>query len=122
MNNKPKTISFEEVQRFIENDLKVGELYKAVQRKWSDSTYNPYLIELNKDKFIYIEKKHINSVILFCLDEIPVDSPAFARWRHEPPSTPRLEQEQLVLWDKMFVKVLYQNKVCLVHASWLEKL
>ena len=123
MNNNPKTVSFEEVQAFVENDLKVGELYKVVSRKWSDWDFLPCLLDLNK--LIYIEKKDIN-VVIFCLDKmplIPVGSPAPARRRSCPPFPTSATQEQRDLWCKnMFIKVFFQDKICLVHAGWLEKL
>ena len=121
MNNNPKTVSVEDIQRFIENDLKTGNLYKVVSRKYKDWDwiYEPYLLELKKNEWfkITLDSLKNNIVVLFCLDKEPIH-------RHSTPETAPFTGE-LIRWDlwyKMFIKVLYQNKICLVHAGWLEKI
>ena len=120
MRNNSKTVSFKEVQNFIENNLKVGELYKVVSRKYKNYLYTPCLIDLSKNKLIYIEKNDINAVV-FCLDEKLVRQ----SWSSGGAAsvTPVEEtQKQWNLWGNMYIKVLYQGQICLVHAGWLEKI
>ena len=131
-NNNPKTVSFEEVQEFIDNDLKIGNLYKIVSRKYDNYTDIPYLLNLNKNEWFSIpELTSKNDIIVFYLDEIPRRLPSSASLSATAPSwvvapmrtktrwpTPR----QLDIWYSMFIKVLYQDKICFIHAGWLEKI
>ena len=129
--NNPRTISFEEIQDFIKNDLKTGNLYKVVSRKYKDWNYQPYILDLNKNDWFSMEIKNKNQHVVLCLDEatatVPARIPAApirtpTGIRAAPVTRPAMTIAQWDLWYSMFIKVLYENKVCLVHAGWLEKL
>ena len=118
-NDNPKTISFEDVQKFIENDLKTGNLYKVVSRKYKNFLFNPCLLDPDKIDRVLIK----SDILVFCLDKMPSISPPTLRVSApilEWLSTPTIEHWDF--WYKMYVKILYLDKIYFIHAGWLEKI
>lgn len=112
-----------------------GQLYRIVSRKRSVGVYidKPALLDLGKYEWFVPDKQAMDPICL-CLDEMAMAAAvrdlAAARIAASvgATGTPTMPiagstttDKEWKLWWKSYYKVLHQEKICLVHVSWLEK-
>lgn len=119
MNNSIKTISYEEVQEFLK-EIKSGDLYKVVSRKHilnsKENINNPYILNLFQNKCFKVKE---NSVVLV-IDKIPTATTAPLLTPNRMPLVQT--RREITIWHSSFLKVLYEDQICLIHAGWLERI
>lgn len=111
-----KSKSFEEYMKF--KPIK-GQIYRIVSRKHPDysGVDVPALLDLGKNEWF---DPSGGDPLCLCLDEratrTPTGTERATALTFPAPAT------EWDLWYKSYYKVLYQEKPCLIHVSWLEKI
>ena len=95
-----KTISFEECQKLV-SEIKSGQLYRIVLKKWKKCIDNPWAWDINSKEWIELKP----DAMALIMDPIPTPT-----------------QEEWDQWYSWSFKALIDNRVCLVHVGWLEKM
>lgn len=129
--NEIKTISIEEVQKFLK-EIKSGDVCNIVSRKYffdSGGEIISYIkrhriFSLAKEKFFKLQEEENNIVLILCTNIIymkPEDRLSINSIRIPTP-TPELKNKIWDKWCSLFLKVLYNDELCLIHPGWLEKI
>lgn len=131
-----QTLDIRSYEEYMSLKLTKGGLYEIVQRK--DPVYGilePIILKLGEEKPEWLLLEKSRDVICMCLASTPIPTQSRIRTRMKPGTTgtarsptrmmtpmPAVGVEtQWDLWWNSFVRVLYKEKICLVHIGWLER-
>lgn len=134
-NDNVKTFSCEKVLEFAK-EIKSGDCYKIILRKDINSykeefIYYPSILDISQNKWFESEE---NCLVLI-LDEKNIKTRTLDRFsktkRSERVSLPTptplakyIGNNSTVFkkWFSLFVKALYKDQICLIHAVYLDKI
>lgn len=128
MNNLDiKTISEEKVKYFIK-DLKIGDCCKIVSRKCKNSSETSVILDLFQNQWLVPKENSIVLILDKATARLPkkCTEPSGIAVRGVPKifpiPTPESKNWYAGLWYSWFIKTLYKDQICLIHAGWLEKI